>query len=40
MEGVPTGVLACTVGNGKVGFLAVLAVIAGLEVAVFVQDAW
>merc|ERR1712086_1114898 len=38
MEGVPMGVLACTVGNGKVGFLAVLAVIAGLEVAVFVQD--
>merc|ERR1712031_130628 len=38
MEGVPKDVSACTVGNGQVGFLAILAVIAGLEVAVFVQD--
>jgi len=38
MEGVPKGVAACTVGNGQVGFVAVLAIIAGLEVAVFVQD--
>lgn len=38
MDGVPKDVTACTVGNGQVGFLAILAVIAGLEVAVFVQD--
>lgn len=38
MEGVPTGVTACTVGNGQVGFIATLAIIAGLEAAVFVQD--
>lgn len=34
----PKDVSACTVGNGQVGFLAIIAVIAGLEVAVFVQD--
>jgi hypothetical protein len=38
MEGVPKDVSACLVGNGQVGFLATLAIIAGLEVAVFVQD--
>merc|ERR1711879_789948 len=38
MEGVPKDVTACTVGNGQVGFLATLAIIAGLEAAVFVQD--
>merc|ERR1719204_660048 len=38
MEGVPKGVTACTVGNGQVGFLAILAIIGGLEAAVFVQD--
>merc|ERR1712061_191905 len=38
MEDVPKGVTACTVGNGQVGFLLTLAVIAGLEAAVFVQD--
>jgi len=38
MEGVPKGVAACTTGNGQVGFLLTLAVIAGLEAAVFVQD--
>lgn len=38
MEGVPTGVTACLVGNGQVGFFGVLAIIAGLEAAVFVQD--
>jgi len=38
MEGVPKDVTACTVGNGQVGFIAILAVIAGLETAVFVQD--
>merc|ERR1712066_475044 len=38
MEGVPKGVTACLVGNGQVGFLAILAIIAGLEAAVFVQD--
>jgi len=38
MEGVPKDVSACLVGNGKVGFIATLAIIAGLEVAVFVQD--
>jgi len=38
MEGVPKGVEACTVGNGQVGFIGVLAIIAGLEAAVFVQD--
>lgn len=38
MEGVPTDVTACTVGNGQVGFVATLALIAGLEAAVFVQD--
>jgi len=38
MEGVPKDVSACTVGNGQVGFIATLAIIAGLEAAVFVQD--
>jgi hypothetical protein len=38
MEGVPKDVTACTVGNGQVGFVAILAVIGGLEAAVFVQD--
>jgi len=38
MDGVPKGVTACTVGNGQVGFLAILAIIGGLEAAVFVQD--
>eukprot|EP00931_Biecheleriopsis_adriatica_P036830 TRINITY_DN2116_c0_g1_i6.p1 TRINITY_DN2116_c0_g1~~TRINITY_DN2116_c0_g1_i6.p1 ORF type:complete len:191 (+),score=55.83 TRINITY_DN2116_c0_g1_i6:63-575(+) len=38
MEGVPKGVEACTAGNGQVGFIGVLAIIAGLEAAVFVQD--
>merc|ERR1719454_789222 len=38
MEGVPKGVTACLEGNGQVGFIAILAVIAGLEAAVFVQD--
>jgi len=38
MEGVQKGVTACTVGNGQVGFLAILAIIGGLEAAVFVQD--
>jgi len=38
MEGVPKGVTACLVGNGQNGFLAILAVIAVLEAAVFVQD--
>ena len=38
MEGVPKGVTACLEGNGKVGFLATLAIIGVLEAAVFVQD--
>jgi hypothetical protein len=38
MEGVPKDVTACLVGNGQVGFLAILAIIAGLEAVVFVQD--
>jgi len=38
MEGVPKDVTACTVGNGQIGFLATLAIIGGLEAAVFVQD--
>jgi len=38
MEGVPKDVTACLVGNGQVGFAAILAVIAALEVGVFVQD--
>jgi hypothetical protein len=38
MEGVPKDVTACLVGNGQVGFIAILAVIGGLEAAVFVQD--
>lgn len=38
MEGVPKDVSACTIGNGQVGFVATLAIIAGLEAAVFVQD--
>jgi len=38
MEGVPKDVTACLVGNGQLGFFAILAVIAGLEAAVFVQD--
>ena len=31
-EGVPKDVSACTVGNGQVGFILTLAIIAGLEV--------
>merc|ERR1711976_726678 len=38
MDGVPKDVTACLVGNGQVGFGAILAVIAALEVGVFVQD--
>lgn len=38
MDGVPKGVDACLVGNGQVGFIGTLAIIAGLEAAVFVQD--
>merc|ERR1712060_137762 len=38
MGGVPKDVTACTVGNGQVGFLLTLAIIGGLEAAVFVQD--
>merc|ERR1712048_1023898 len=38
MEGVPKGVDAALVGNGQVGLIATLAIIAGLEAAVFVQD--
>merc|ERR1711966_542987 len=38
MEGVPKDVTACTVGNGQVGFIFVLAIIAALESAVFQQD--
>merc|ERR1712226_1545472 len=38
MEGVPKGATACLAGNGHVGFIAILAVIAALEVGVFVQD--
>jgi len=38
MEGVPKGATACLAGNGQVGFIAILAVIAALEVGVFVQD--
>jgi hypothetical protein len=38
MEGVPKDVTACLTGNGQVGFAAILAVIAALEVGVFVQD--
>mmetsp|Transcript_10443 Transcript_10443/g.21581 ORF Transcript_10443/g.21581 Transcript_10443/m.21581 type:complete len:250 (-) Transcript_10443:191-940(-) len=38
MEGVPKSVNAIFVGNGMVGGLAVLALIGGLESAVFVQD--
>lgn len=38
MEDVPKDVTACLVGNGQVGFLAILATIAGLEAGVFVQD--
>jgi len=38
MEGVPKDVTACLSGNGQVGFIATLAIIAGLEAAVFVQD--
>jgi len=38
MEGVPKDVTACTVGNGQVGFFLTLAIIGGLEAAVFVQD--
>jgi hypothetical protein len=38
MEGVPKGATACLNGNGQVGFIAILAVIAALEVGVFVQD--
>ena len=38
MEGVPKDVSACLVGNGQIGFFGVLAIIGGLEAAVFVQD--
>jgi len=38
MEGVPKDVTACLVGNGQVGFIGTLAIIAGLEAAVFVQN--
>mmetsp|Transcript_114681 Transcript_114681/g.255945 ORF Transcript_114681/g.255945 Transcript_114681/m.255945 type:complete len:247 (-) Transcript_114681:404-1144(-) len=38
MEGVPKGIDAALVGNGQVGFIGTLAIIAGLEAAVFVQD--
>jgi len=38
MEGVPKDVTACTVGNGQTGFLLTIAIIAGLEAAVFQQD--
>jgi len=38
MEGVPKGIDAALVGNGQVGLIAILAIIAGLESAVFVQD--
>jgi len=38
MEGVPKDVTACLKGNGQVGFIAILAIIAALEVGVFVQD--
>jgi len=38
MEGVPKDVTACLSGNGQVGFVAILAIIAGLEAVVFVQD--
>jgi len=38
MEGVPKDVTAAFVGNGQVGFLLTLAIIGGLEAAVFVQD--
>jgi len=38
MEGVPKGVTACVSGNGQVGFLLILAIVSGLEAAVFVQD--
>mmetsp|Transcript_85700 Transcript_85700/g.191603 ORF Transcript_85700/g.191603 Transcript_85700/m.191603 type:complete len:245 (-) Transcript_85700:110-844(-) len=38
MEGVPKDVTACTVGNGQVGFIGTLAIIAALEATVFVQD--
>ena len=37
-EGVPKDVTAATVGNGQVGFLLVIGIIAVLEAAVFVQD--
>lgn len=38
MEGVPKDVSAAFVGNGQVGLLITLAIIAVLEAAVFVQD--
>jgi hypothetical protein len=38
MEAVPKDVTACLVGNGQVGFLGTLAIIAVLESAVFIQD--
>jgi len=38
MEGVPKDATACLKGNGQVGFIAILAIIAALEVGVFVQD--
>ncbi|CAJ1437517.1 unnamed protein product [Effrenium voratum] len=38
MEGVPKDVTACTVGNGQVGFLLTIGIIAVLEATVFVQD--
>jgi len=39
MEGVPTNVNACLVGNGRVGFESIMLAIAALETFVFVQDA-
>ena len=38
MEGVPKDVTAATVGNGQVGFLLTIGIIAVLEATVFVQD--
>ena len=37
-EGAPKDVTAATVGNGQTGFILVIAIIALLEAAVFVQD--
>jgi len=38
MEGVPKNIFAITSGNGLFGGVAILAIIAGLEAVVFVQD--